>query len=137
MVERLILLSLAAGCVALLVLGLRAGAAVRRGRATRLAAPAGLVAGGLPALLSFTTPGCADCRYRQAPAVSAVQQALGSTVTTRLIDAALDPDIATHFGILTAPSTVILDRQGHVAARNDGFAPAETLLGQLRPLVAA
>ena len=137
MFERLLLLGVLAVAVGLVVLAFRVGGTLRGERATRLAAPAGLVDDRRPLLLSFTTPGCADCRYRQVPAVSEVEQALGAAVETRLVDASRDPDLALHFGILTAPSTVILDRTGQVAARNDGFAPAATLLAQLRPLLAA
>jgi thioredoxin-like negative regulator of GroEL len=86
-------------------------------------------------LLAFSTPGCADCRYRQEPAIEQVRAALGAAVETRHVDAAREPDLAAHFGILTAPSTVVIAPSGRVVARNDGFAPVEALLGQLRPLL--
>lgn len=137
MTERLLILLLAAAVVACAVAALRVGAARRGRRAGRIIAPAGLVSGDRPLLLAFSTPWCADCRYRQAPALEYVRQTLGAAVETRHVDATQEPDLANRFGILTAPSTVILDPRGHVAARNDGFAPAERLLAQLRPLLSA
>lgn len=134
MVERLLIIVFVAAVV---VLSWKVGAAVRRRRAVHIALPKRLMLSGKPLLLSFSTPGCADCRYRQAPAVALVEQELEHALTARHVDASREPDLAAHFGILTAPSTVILDRHGRVAARNDGFASSNTLLTQLRPLIAA
>lgn len=133
MIDRLLIILLAVVLVALLLLALRLGAVVRQRRATRMVAPEGLAPrDGRPVLLTFSTPGCVDCRYRQAPAVEHVRAEIGPAAHVRHVDAAREPELAARFGILTAPSTVVLAPNGRVAARNDGFAPAETLLAQLR-----
>lgn len=137
MTERLLILLLAAALALLAVAALRLGAAWRRRRAGQIVAPAGLAFGDKPLLLAFSTPWCADCRYRQAPVLEQVQAELGVAIETRHVDATQETDLAARFGILTAPSTIILDLGGRVVARNDGFAPAERLLEQLRPLLAA
>lgn len=134
MAERLLILALVAAVVLLAVAALRLGAVWRRRVAGGIAPRPELVAHGRPLLLAFSTPNCADCRYRQAPAVEQVRAALGAAIETRHVDASRDPDVAAHFGILTAPSTVILDSHGRVVARNDGFAAAERLLEQLGSL---
>lgn len=137
MVERLLILALVVAVTVLAVAALRRGAVWRRRRAGGIAPRPELVSSGRPLLLAFSTPGCTDCRYRQAPAVEQVRVVLGAAIETRHVDASRDPDLAGHFGILTAPSTVILDPRGRVVARNDGFAPAERLLAQLRTLTPA
>lgn len=135
MLDRVFILVAVAVTVAACVALLRAGAAVRRQRAAGLSLPPGLMPRQRPLLLAFSTPRCAECRYRQTPAIEEIKTLLGPLVEIRLVDATREPDLAAHFGILTAPSTVIAAPPGRVVARNDGFAPVETLLAQLRPLV--
>ena len=48
------------------------------------------------------------------------------------VDAAHQPEIAGAFGILTVPSTVVLDPDGRVAAVNHGFASTQQLVRQLQ-----
>ena len=48
------------------------------------------------------------------------------------VDAADRPEVASTFGVLTVPATVVLDRRGRVAAANQGFATADQLALQLQ-----
>ena len=137
MTGRLLLLLLVLVLALLAVAGLHLTASWRRRHARDISAPPGLAHGDTPLLLAFSTPWCADCRYRQAPALEQLKEELGAAIEMRHVDATREPDLAARFGILTAPSTVILDSGGRVVARNDGFAPAARLLAQLRPLLAA
>jgi len=84
-------------------------------------------------LVQFSTPSCAACHTAQAPAVAAVEERIGATQLRVLhVDAAHQPEIASAFGILTVPSTVVLDPGGRVAAVNHGFASTQQLVRQLQ-----
>jgi thioredoxin-like negative regulator of GroEL len=88
-------------------------------------------------ILAFSTPTCAECRVRQAPALDVVKTALGDTIQIVKIDALAQPEIASQFGVLTVPSSAVIDRMGRPIAVNHGFAPAERLIAQARQALAA
>jgi thioredoxin-like negative regulator of GroEL len=90
-----------------------------------------------PAILAFSTPTCAECRVRQAPALERVKAALGDTVQIVKVDALNQPELASQFGVLTVPSSAVIDRTGRPVAMNHGFAPAERLIAQARQALAA
>jgi thioredoxin-like negative regulator of GroEL len=48
------------------------------------------------------------------------------------IDASRQPHVARAFGVVTVPSTVILEPAGRVVAINQGFAPSTRLIEQLQ-----
>ncbi len=87
---------------------------------------------GRPTLVVFSSPSCVACRTTQAPAVDAMTAKLGDS-TPRLIkiDITEQPEVAHAFRVLTVPTTVILDVQGHVSAINHGFATSEHLADQV------
>jgi len=112
------------------VLRLWRGAKLRR---LRGAAPlAGLVPAGHPAVVAFSTPSCAECHTRQAPALARLAVALGDSVTVRSLSALDHPDLVQRIGILTVPATVVLDRDGRVRDLNLGYASDERLREQLQ-----
>ena len=93
----------------------------------------GARADGRLTLVQFSTPSCAACHTAQAPAVAQVEQRIGARQLRVLhVDAADQPEIANAFGILTVPSTVVLDPGGRVAAVNHGFASTQQLVRQLQ-----
>ncbi len=88
---------------------------------------------GRPILVTFSTPSCAACHTAQAPAVATVQDELGTNrVHVVKVDAAKQPHIAHAFGVMTVPSTVVLDSTGRVTAVNHGFANSQRLVEQLQ-----
>jgi hypothetical protein len=88
-------------------------------------------------LIAFSTPSCAACHQAQAPAIEVAFKQLVDEVRLIRVDAARQPEAARAFGILTVPSTVVLDADGeHIVAVNQGFAPSATLLQQLRQAAA-
>ena len=104
----------------------------------RLAAVAGsaapaevrqLVDGAKPAILYFTTPECAQCRLQQAPILS--QLAAKVDVAVHKLDAVEQEALARFYGIMTVPTTVVLDPQLHPVAVNHGVAPLPKLLAQV------
>jgi thioredoxin-like negative regulator of GroEL len=81
-----------------------------------------------PALLYFTTPDCAQCRYQQAPILQQFTSAIGLPVHT--VNALEQTDLARHYGIMTVPTTIMLDQQRRPVAINHGLAPLNKLREQ-------
>jgi hypothetical protein len=92
---------------------------------------AGIIPAGKPAVIGFSTPGCVECRTRQAPALAHLAAALEDAVTVRILAAPEYPYLVDRLGILTAPATVVLDATGAVRYVNLGFTDAATLAGQI------
>ncbi len=89
-----------------------------------------------PVLLVFTAPGCAICKRKQHPAVEVVAQELGEALSVNEIDATSQPELAAQYGVVTVPSSVVIDTNGNVQAMNHGFASTEKLRLQLQQVLA-
>jgi thiol-disulfide isomerase/thioredoxin len=102
-------------------------------RVRRLAVAPGLdeLQAGKSAVLYFTAPGCVPCRTVQAPALEVLQADLGAALQVIKIDASARPDVADYWGVLSVPTTFVLDRQGRARRVNHGVASADKLRGQL------
>jgi hypothetical protein len=101
-------------------------------RRLRAAAPlVDLAPLGRPAVIAFSTPSCAECRVRQAPALARLSAALGDQVTVCWLSALDHPDLVDKIGILTVPATVVLDAAGTVRHLNLGYASDTRLREQL------
>src|SRR5687768_2696883 len=85
----------------------------------------------VPTILYFTTPSCVQCRAQQTPAIERLRSYIGDRLQVRQVDALAEPETAERFGILTVPTTVVLDAAGKVLAVNLGFASTEKLASQL------
>jgi hypothetical protein len=86
---------------------------------------------GRPAVIAFSTPSCAECRTRQAPALARLRAALGDEVTVRSLSALDYPELVQRVGVLTVPATVVLDGFGAVRHLNLGYASDAKLREQL------
>ena len=86
-----------------------------------------------PALLYFTTDTCAQCRFQQTPILQQLQAQV-SALPVITLDAMQRQGLARHFGILTVPSTVLLDGQRKPVAINHGVAPLQKLRAQVERL---
>jgi hypothetical protein len=93
-----------------------------------------LIPTGRPAIVAFSTPTCAECHTRQAPALARLSATLGDAIIVRSLSALDHPDLVDRIGILTVPATVILDREGHVRNLNLGYASDERLHSQVASL---
>jgi hypothetical protein len=87
--------------------------------------------GGPARILYFTSERCVQCKTRQEPALRSLLADAPEPVALEHFDAARDREAASTYRILTAPSTVVIGRDGRVAAINHGFAPAERIASQL------
>lgn len=134
MIERLTLLLVLA---LLVTLGYTALQRWQMFRVRRAASNDALVRGlrpGVPAILYFSSPLCAPCHAQQRPALQHLLAELGDRVQVIEVNALEQRDVAERWGVLSVPTTVILDWQGRPRAVNVGVAGPETLRRQLQRL---
>lgn len=86
---------------------------------------------GIPAILYFTTPTCAPCKTVQRPAIERLKTQMGDCLQVIEVDASARPDLADSWGILSVPTTFIIDSRGRPRRVNHGLASAEKLLSQI------
>lgn len=89
---------------------------------------------GVPAILYFTSPTCVPCKMQQRPAIQRLLNEMGDRVQVIEVDALEQPDAADRWGVLSIPTTFILDRQGQPRQINYGVTRVEKLKHQLQSL---
>ncbi len=87
-----------------------------------------------PVLVYFTTPDCAPCKTVQRPAIDRVSNLLGEKLEVVEINAYEQPDLAKTWGVLSVPTTFVIDERGEARYVNNGVARAEKLLEQIQTL---
>jgi thiol-disulfide isomerase/thioredoxin len=87
-----------------------------------------------PVLVYFTTPDCVPCKTIQRPAINRVSNVLGEGLEVVEIDATERPDLAKAWGVMSVPTTFLLDTRGEARYVNNGVARAEKLLEQIQTL---
>lgn len=92
---------------------------------------ANITSAGSPSILYFTTPDCIPCKTVQRPALDKVKTTLGEQFQVFEVNAYEQPDMAKKWGVLSVPTTIILDARGTPRHVNFGATAAEKLLKQL------
>jgi thiol-disulfide isomerase/thioredoxin len=87
-----------------------------------------------PVLVYFTTPTCAPCKTIQWPAIEHVRSLLGERFQIVEVDAAARPEVARRWGVMSVPTTFVLDARGKARYVNNGIARADKLLKQIEAL---
>jgi thioredoxin-like negative regulator of GroEL len=87
-----------------------------------------------PVLVYFTTPTCAPCKTVQRPAINQIARTLGEKLHILEIDAAERPDLAKTWGVMSVPTTFLLDARGVARYVNHGVTRAEKLMEQIQTL---
>lgn len=87
-----------------------------------------------PVIVYFTTPDCAPCKTVQRPAIQKVTTLLGEDVEVVEIDATERPDLAKTWGVMSVPTTFLLDAHGEARYVNNGVTRAEKLMEQIQSL---
>ena len=90
---------------------------------------------GKPVILYFTTPTCLPCKTVQRPALQRLQEKVGEKVQVLEIDAAQQPELASQWGVMSVPTTFIIDRKGEPRHVNHGVATLEKLQKQIKDLL--
>ena len=85
-------------------------------------------------LVYFTTPTCAPCKTVQRPAIDKIAKLLGEKLHVVEIDATERPDLAKTWGVMSVPTTFLLDSRGEARYVNNGVARAEKLMEQIQTL---
>ena len=85
----------------------------------------------IPAILYFTTPSCVPCKTIQRPALTRLQERLPGSIHVIEVDAAARPDLADYWGVLSVPTTFIIDARGRPRRVNHGVSSAEKLQKQI------
>ena len=88
------------------------------------------VQAGLPVLLYFTTPTCAPCKTMQRPAIQRLSEQLGDRLQVVEIDASARPEVASHWGVMSVPTTFFIDASRQPRHVNHGVATLDKLLKQ-------
>jgi thiol-disulfide isomerase/thioredoxin len=86
---------------------------------------------GVPAVLYFTTPQCVPCKTIQRPALQRLKEHLGDRVEVIEVNAQERPDLASRWGVLSVPTTFILNASGQPVHINHGATRAEKLVQQV------
>jgi len=87
-----------------------------------------------PVLVYFTTPDCAPCKTVQRPAIEQVRNLLGEKLHVIEINAYERPDLAKVWGVISVPTTFLLDARGEARYVNNGAARANKLMEQIQTL---
>ena len=85
-----------------------------------------------PLIVYFTTPDCAPCKTVQRPALSKLLLLAGDRVQVVEIDATQRPDLAKQWGVMSVPTTFLLDARGEARYVNNGVTRVEKLMEQLQ-----
>lgn len=88
-----------------------------------------LVAGDRSAILYFTTLDCAQCRFQQSPILERFAQQ--ARIAVYAVDAVAQQDLARFYGVMTVPSTVLLNPKLQPVAINHGLATPDRLAQQI------
>ena len=84
-----------------------------------------------PLIVYFTTPDCAPCKTIQRPALNKLLTLMGDSVQVLEIDATQRPDLAKQWGVMSVPTTFLLDARGEARYVNNGVTRVEKLMEQL------
>lgn len=131
MIERVLIAAL---LVAMALGAYQAALAYQRRRVLTAATSADVT--GRSALLVFTSPTCAPCKYHQLPIVERLMADWRDRVDVRVIDVSEQPDAARQYGIWSVPTTVVLDARQQVVGLNVGVAEEAKLREQFERAMA-
>ena len=86
---------------------------------------------GIPAILYFNTPDCIPCQTMQHPALEELKAELDGEVQVVEVDASSQHAVADYWGVLSVPTTFVIDATGQPRQMNQGVANVEKLKKQL------
>ena len=90
------------------------------------------ISSGIPTIVYFWSAGCRQCRNAQRPVLERIVEEYGEG-NLKLITYNVDEsfDIAKAWGVMTLPTTFIVDQSGEILYANNGLATDRALRRQL------
>ncbi len=129
-IDRLIIAGVIFG---VLVLGCYAFGCFQRHRVAREASQSQLIEKSSPTILYFRSDLCVPCKTMQTPAIEEFKQEVrGVEIVT--VDALREPDVATKWGVMTTPTTIVLDVERKPRYVNNRAVSAQKLAEQVASL---
>ncbi len=125
-------LALAAGLILLGWLAFRLAQHFNLKRAARVSGRIGGNRPGVPTIVLFTSPDCVPCKVAQVPALHKLEQMLDHRLQVIEVNTYENPDMAREWGVMSLPTTFVLDAQGAPQQVNYGVTAAEKLYEQVR-----
>jgi thioredoxin 1 len=89
---------------------------------------------GKPAILYFTSPDCLPCRTVQEPELNKISERYTDKLQIIKIDVLEHPQLADAWGVLSVPTTFIIDPDGRPRGVNHGVVREAKLLNQIDSL---
>lgn len=89
---------------------------------------------GRPAILYFSSPHCAPCQAIQRPALDRLLELSAGKLQVIEVDALKRAHLADEWGVLSLPTTFLIDAQGRPRGVNHGVAREAKLIQQLRKI---
>jgi thioredoxin 1 len=86
---------------------------------------------GVPGILYFTTPTCVPCKTMQRPALADLLRQSGESIQVIEVDSSVHPELANYWGVLSVPTTFIIDSRGRPRRVNHGVTSADKLQSQI------
>ena len=86
---------------------------------------------GVPGILYFTTPDCQVCITTQKPALQRLETEMAGGVQIVEVDATVQPELADYWGVLSVPTTFIIDGGGQPRHINHGVTSKDKLRRQI------
>lgn len=90
----------------------------------------------MPTIVYFWSNGCAVCKGQQKPIIEGIVAEYGESqvkLTMYNIDEA--PEVAVEWGVMTLPTTFLLDATGTIKHVNNGLIYSDNLRKQLEPMI--
>lgn len=101
-------------------------------RTPNLLTDLGSIRPGVFTLVYFTTPSCVPCKTVQRPEIAKLESILDNKIQVLEIDATERPDMANRWGVMSVPTTYLIDPHGKLLHINHGIKRAHQLLRQIR-----
>ena len=86
-----------------------------------------------PTVLYFTGPHCTQCRLQQSPILNQLVNTVKINLQT--VDAVQEGEVASFYGVMTVPTTILLDSTHAPKAINHGLASLHQLRQQVAELL--
>jgi len=90
---------------------------------------------GKAGIILFSSPTCAPCKTVQKPMIERILSKMGNSLQFLEIDASLQPDLANEWGVVSVPTTYLVEPSGKSRFVHIGLVNEKKLTEQLKELL--